>query len=346
MLHIAGRIAGAAGRFGLGCGMLVGISQPMGRTMNEKQDKPKKVKTKPASVVFHSYPKLIFIWPIIAMGLVFYFIGGSGPSRDVPPTPAEVDAAVQEWVDAQEAAPDSATIEKQAEEIRADLTKSFHGHSTRLEVLGWVYIVMIVLVVLTIGVDIERNIAVFWLAVIVAFFFLGRWLADAKGFTLFGDIYEFFDELQVQYDNGLGLAVSLLLLIPYSVIVFWARIQNKWRITHNEFEHYSFGRADDSLARGAKRVRSTYPDLLELLLLGSGTLIVYSATGRSELRRIPNVPLLPLMRRRINAILEQTAVTVSNEAALVDEASDAEAEERGGAEEPGGAAEEGGREPL
>ncbi len=207
-------------------------------------------------VVFHSYPKLIFIWPIIAAGFLFYFL----------PTGAG-------------------------------------------EVLAWLYLLLVALVTLTIGVDIERNHAIWWAAVFGLFYFLGRWLADAKQFTLFGDVYRWFADLDVTYDRKFGFCLSVLLLGPYLVMLAWARLQHRWRITHNEFEHYSWGRADDSLARGAKRVRSTFPDLLELLICGSGTLIVYSATGRSELRRIPNVPMIFLVRRRINKLLEYTAVT-------------------------------------
>ncbi len=314
--------------------------------MNEKREKPKKEKARPASVVFHSYPKLIFAWPLIVMGFVFYFIAFP-KTADLATDPDKVVEAVQQVEQEAAEAPDAGAA---ADQISATAQEAAapkgHVHSGRLEVLGWVYLILAVLVVLTIGVDIERNVGVFWAIAILFLYFLGKWLGDAKGLPVFEHMYDFFADMQVQYNRGFGLAVSCLLLVPYGVIVFWARIQNKWRITHNEFEHYSFGRADDSLARGAKRVRSTYPDLLELLLLGSGTLIVYSATGRSELRRIPNVPLLPLMRRRINAILEQTAVTMSNDAALVDEASDAEAVERSGADGPGNSADGGGREPL
>jgi fatty acid desaturase len=91
----------------------------------------------------------------------------------------------------------------------------------------------------------------------------------------------------------------------------WARINDKWRITHNEFEHYSFGKMDDSLGRGAKTIRTSFPDVFELVLGLAGTLIVYNATGTKELRRVPHVMLLPFVRRRLNRILERTAITAA-----------------------------------
>ncbi len=242
-----------------------------------------------SEAVFFSYPKLLYCWPLIALGPLLNLLAVGSPS------------------------------------------------AARLEFLGWIYIMIAILVVITMGLDFERNLAFFWLIVFGLFFFLGRWLEDAKGFSFFGNIYSFFNGLDVRYSPGMGMTVSILLIFPYVIMLVWARLQNKWRITHNEFEHYAWGRADDSLARGAKRVRSTYPDVLELLLAGAGTLIVYSATGRTELRRIANVPMLPLLRRRIDRILESTRVTTTADA-VVDEEMEAEVEEQSGApeEETGG----------
>jgi len=107
------------------------------------------------------------------------------------------------------------------------------------------------------------------------------------------------------------LAVSIILLVPYLLMLLWGRINDRWRITHNEFEHYSFGRMDDSLGRGAKTIRTYYPDVFELLLGLAGTLIVYNATGTRELRRIPHVMLLPLVRKRLNRILETVSITTA-----------------------------------
>ncbi|QQE11009.1 hypothetical protein JD969_16120 [Planctomycetota bacterium] len=217
-----------------------------------------KKKPNTSQVVFHTYPKLIFVWPLIAIGYIFY---------------------------------------------------PFTGIEGILPVFGWIYLFISIIVILTISVDIERNHAAFWLVIFLAFFFLGMWLQKYEHFTLFGNLYKFFASKDVSYEPGFAITLSILLTPPYIVMLLWSRIQHRWRITHNEFEHISWGRADDSLARGAKRVRSTYPDLLELLSLGAGTLIVYSATGRSELRRIPHVPMLFLLRRKIDSLLETTSVT-------------------------------------
>lgn len=208
-------------------------------------------------VSFTSYPKLLFIWPVIVFGILFYFLA---PAMDP-------------------------------------------------EALGWMYIAVLALVFLTLGVDVERNYAIFWLVLLAMMFFLGMWLKEWKQITIFGDIARMLDKLDVKYDRALGLAVSIVLAIPFSVMLGWSRLNDRWRITHNEFEHYALGRMDDSLGRGAKTIRTSYPDVLELVLGLAGTLTVYDARGKEPLRKIEHVMFLPFVRAKLNKILEQTAVT-------------------------------------
>ena len=340
-----------------------------------------------SEVVFHAYPKLIFIWPLLVFGYLFYFItpdikgpgepqtsasvsasvsasisalgaagnpGDSPKQPDAAPTAAPVAApvapALESPVDpAIDPVPEPATtnqltgLKEPPAAQRAPTPKQPAAQpalpqpapapapapapvphvapapaaathlgplppQAYLEVLGWLYLLVVVLVVLTLGVDIERNYAAFWLVLGGMFFFLGKWLSDSQGITVFGNLYRWLASLDVRYDRRTALALSVLLTPPFVVMLGWSRLQHKWRITHNEFEHFSFGRSDDALARGAKRVRTTYPDLFELLLAGAGTLIVYSASGKTELRRINHVPMLPIISRKITRLLEQVSV--------------------------------------
>lgn len=192
-------------------------------------------------------------------------------------------------------------------------------HPDLLSTLGWIYIIIAVLVTMTLGVDVHRNQAAFWVILAFAIWILGLWLQDVKGITVFGNIYRFFKSLNVQYDRGFGLALSIILGVPFLIMLLWARFNDRWRITHNEFEHHSFGRMDDSLGRGAKSIRCEFPDVFELILGMAGTLIVYNATGQKELRRIPHVMFLPLVRSKLTKILETTSVTT---AAATDEEDD------------------------
>jgi hypothetical protein len=244
--------------------------------------RPARVEKEVHQITFVAYPKLLFIWPVVLAGVVFYPFAS-------PESPTSVQVTGQAVVAVSQPAPPS----------------------HRLEVLGWIYIWVVVLVLLTLGIDVDRNMAVFWIVFVVGLYVLGLWLRDVHGFTLFGNIYRWFANQDVQYDQKLGLVLSIVLAFPYALMLLWARINDRWRITHNEFEHYTFGKMNDSLGRGAKTIRTDFPDVFELLLGLAGTLIVYNASGTKELRRIPHVMFLPFIRRRLNLILETTAVTAA-----------------------------------
>jgi len=210
-------------------------------------------------VKFYTYPKFLFSWPLIVMGIALW--------------------GFDYW-------------------SLADT-----------ETLAWIWGIALLVVLVTVGFDLNRNYTIFWLVLIGGIWILIIWLRDVKSVRIFSDIYNFFANLDPTYSRSLGIAISIVLSVLYLIMWVWTRLNSKWRITHNEFEHYQFGRMDDSLARGAKRVRSSYPDFFELLLCLAGDLIIFDSTGRREIRKIPHVPMLPFVRKRINRILEATAVT-------------------------------------
>ena len=241
-----------------------GGGQPRTEADHKAEAKPKRVRRPKEihEVIFYTYPKFVFCWPIIAMGFLLW--------------------PFDRW------------------------------HIIGPETLAWVWGLTLLLVILTIGVDVNRNYAVFWLVVIAGLWVLVLWLRDVKHLAVFGWIYRFFINLDPVYSRSLGLIVSIPLLVVFGILWVWTRINSRWRITHNEFEHYQFGRLDDSIARGAKRLRSSYPDLLELLICLAGDLVIFDASGRRELRRIQHVPLLPWVKKRVNILLEATAVTAEH----------------------------------
>lgn len=196
------------------------------------------------------------------------------------------------------------------------------GPSPWAETISWLYLGLMFLVFMTLGVDVDRNQAIFWIVTVLLIWIGSAYLESVKSIPLLGAVFAWFDSLDIYYDRNFGLALSIVLLIPFLVMLAWAWLDDRWRITHNEFEHYSFGRMDDSLGRGAKTIRTSYPDVFEMLLGLAGTLIVYNATGTKELRRIPHVMFLPFVRKRLNKILEHTAI-ITTAAEMEDDEDDA-----------------------
>jgi hypothetical protein len=187
---------------------------------------------------------------------------------------------------------------------------------------GWIYATAMILVLLTMGIDINRNATIFWLV-----FVLGSWfgiiLLSERGFTLFGKIGHFMANLKPNWSADMGLATSILMTIFYALVVGNAWLNDRWRFIAGEIEHWSFGRNDDSMGRGAKVISTSYPDFLELLLMLSGTVTIYNAQKTMVLARIPRVPLLPFRVKLINRLLESVQVTP---AARADEEAAAAAE--------------------
>ncbi len=279
----------------------------------------KDLEQSPHEVVFYTYPKFLFCWPLIVLGLLLTMVPVGKPvmiplSSDAQVSPADPCVTAAETDAARPILSDQTAMENSDEIIK----RKVKIHYPTLEVLAWIWGIVLLVVLLTLGFDLNRNYTVFWLVLIGAIWMLILWLKDAKSVTIFGDIYRFFADLNPQYSKPFGFMVSVVLLVFWLVMWIWSRINSKWRITHNEFEHYQFGRMDDSLARGAKRVSTHYPDFFELLLCLAGELIIFDPSGRRELRRIPHVPLLPIVRKKIDKILETTAV-ISRE---VDDESD------------------------
>ncbi len=293
-------------------------------------------------VAFTAHPKLLYAWPLILVGFVFWWPGrppemaaatakapetgirSAGPGEAALPT-AKAPATTQPVTTSATSGAAAALLAQSSTPSQSALLPArplsatgqaaalpARPYSQRLEYLGWAYIWIALIVVLALGIDLGRNQALVLVLFIAFVWVLGVLLRDKYHFTLFGDIYRWFGERHVQYDHNLALCLSIILLFPYLFMLIWARLNDRWRITHNEFEHYSLGRSVDSLGRGAKAIRSEYPDFFEAVLgLGAGTLIVSNASGTRELRRIPNVILLPIVRKKLEQILARTAVTAA-----------------------------------
>lgn len=178
---------------------------------------------------------------------------------------------------------------------------------------GWIYIVTAVIVLLTMGIDINRNVTIFWIVLVFALFF-GLTLAEQHGFHLLSRVGIALGSLKPAYNVHFGVAMSVLLSIFYAIVVGTAWLNDRWRFIAGEIEHYSFGRSDDSMGRGAKVISTSYPDVLELMLLMAGTITIYNAQKTIVLARISRVPLLPLRVKLINRLLESVQVTPSQAA--------------------------------
>ena len=223
-----------------------------------------------SEIHIYSYPKLVYIWPVILLGFAFY------------------------W-----------PIDR------------YHWLSNSTE--AWIYIAALATVFLTVSIDLNRVASLLWLAVLVIAVLAVVIVKLEFGVTVLDRIGHWIVELSPSYSVSSGLALSIILGVFYIAMIIGARLNDLWFISHNQFEHRTVLGKDDSLARGAKRVKASYPDILELVLLGSGTLTVYSAQGNSVLAQIENIPWLFFRMGRIDRILEAFEVSPQRSGVADDE---------------------------
>ena len=213
-----------------------------------------------SQIVFYSYPKYLYTWPVIFLAVFLPLLG--------------------------------------------DLVSPNVG--------GWIFVITLLTVLMAIGFDLSRNLAISWGVTIIASVFCILWLKDAKNVNFFSEIGLHLASKNPAISRDFQYLFALLGGILYLIMFIDVHINQRWRISHNEIEHFAMLSKDDSLGRGAKRIITSYPDFLELLLCGAGTIQIYSAQGGTLLRSIPNVPWLFFRSATISRILESTEVSAAS----------------------------------
>ena len=212
-----------------------------------------------SEIVFYSYPKYLYTWPLIVLAVVFHLLGDL-----VSPT-----------------------------------------------VEGWALLITLLTVLMAVGFDLSRNLSISWGVTIIASVFCILWLKDVKNVIIFSAIGHHLALKNPSVSPDWTYLFALFSGLLYLIMFIGVHINQRWRITHNEIEHFTMLSKDDSLGRGAKRIITSYPDFLELLICGAGTIQIYSAQGGILLRSISNVPLLFFRSADISRILESTEVTAA-----------------------------------
>lgn len=187
-------------------------------------------------------------------------------------------------------------------------------------VLGWVWITAMLIVVICIGSDTDRNKTAAIAAVVIILWLSGLLLEAKRGIPVLSNVYDYFASFNVKFDPGTAGVFSIAVLIILFFVVGAAWFDGRYEITTREITHKRIFRTSDSLPRAAKRIKRDWRDMIEVFLgLGAGDVIVLD-TNSNVVMRIPNVPFLWFFRHDVDHILEVLATTeVSDEAAAIEE---------------------------
>lgn len=188
-------------------------------------------------------------------------------------------------------------------------------------VMGWIWITVMLVVIICIGADTDRNKTAAIAAVVIILWLGGLLIEAKKGIPILSRIYEFFEKYEVKFDAGTAGVFSVAVLIILIFIVISAWFDGRYEITTREITHKRIFRTSDSLPRAAKRIKRDWRDLIETFLgLGAGDVIVIDSNSNIVMR-IPNVPFLWFFRHDVDHILEVLATTevAAEEAAIIED---------------------------
>lgn len=194
-----------------------------------------------------------------------------------------------------------------------------HWNFATAGTLGWIWITVVLIVLLCIGSDMNRNKTIILLMIIALLWISGLLLEAKKGIPILSNIYDFFAAENVQFDPGTAKVFSIATFIVLFCVVLGAWFDGRYEITTQEITHKRVFQTSDSLPRAAKRIKRDWRDITEVLLgLGAGDLIVIDA-NKNIVMRIPNVPFLWFFRHDVDHILEVLATTDVDESAAIEE---------------------------
>ncbi|HWL94964.1 MAG TPA: hypothetical protein VNT79_15700 [Phycisphaerae bacterium] len=192
-------------------------------------------------------------------------------------------------------------------------------------VMGWIWITTLLIVLICMGSDTDRNKTAAIAAVVIILWLIGLLVEAKKGIPVLSNIKAFFESYNVAFDKGTAGVFSIATLIILIFVLGAAWFDGRYEITTREITHKRMFRTSDSLPRAAKRVKRDWRDLIETFLgLGAGDVIVLD-TNSNVVLRISNVPFLWFFRHDVDHVLEVLATTEVDdvEAAIAEHADDA-----------------------
>lgn len=187
---------------------------------------------------------------------------------------------------------------------------------------GWIWITTVIVVLITVASDVDRNKLLVLIGMILIFFMGGYILQHNKNIRVLSSIYDFFARQGVHFNGGTAMVMSVIITIILIGVIIVAWFDGRYEITTREITHRRAFRTSDSLPRAAKRIKQDWRDLAEAVIgLGAGDVIVLD-TQKNIVMRIPNVPFLWFFKEDVDQILEVLATTEIDDIAAAMEEED------------------------
>jgi len=218
-------------------------------------------------IVIHPFPKVVLLWPVMVVSLLFYFLGGGL---------GEMDAAGN---------PLNPLIKPSA--------------------LGWWWIVLFFFNLLVHTFDFGRTNFIATIAV-MGVGLLGLWVWDLQSEAdIYGNIYDFFARQNLaMHPNFYAMMAAMLAVLM--LMAFVATRFNYWVLSPNRLTHKHGILGDERhYATINMQVEKELPDVFEFLLFGSGRLIFKPGSGAEQNKTlvVDNVFRVNRLERKVREFL-------------------------------------------
>lgn len=195
-------------------------------------------------IVIHPFPKVVLLWPVMVMSLIWFFLGGGLSDMGAGGNP-----------------------------------ESSLVHPS---VLGWWWIVVFFFNLLVHTFDFGRNNFI-TTVVLIGIGFLGLWVWDLQtDAEIYGSIYDFFNRQNLtMHPNFYAMIAAVLAVLM--VMAFITTRFNYWILAPNQLTHKHGILGDERhYATINMSVDKEIPDIFEFMLFGSGRLIFKPGVGADQ----------------------------------------------------------------
>lgn len=179
---------------------------------------------------------------------------------------------------------------------------------------GWVYLWVIVYFLFTLLYDFSTKKLALWAGIFMLVWLLAKYVENLQQVVILGHVFEHLSKLSPRLDPGTATVMSWALLFPWLGSLAHMILNGRKRFTPNEIGEFHFGEGSELTDRTGLRFRTSYRDVLEMILTFGGGDLVAVDNHQNVIKRWNNIVGLFFLWKYLDRILHQRAVVETNEA--------------------------------
>ncbi|MDD5026192.1 MAG: hypothetical protein PHH13_02325 [Candidatus Peribacteraceae bacterium] len=213
----------------------------------------------PQSITFYHYPKMLYMWPLIVAGVLFWVLYFAlGPKADTP--------------------------------------------------LGWLYQSILIIVVVTLGIDLRfRHMLV--CLVVAMLLIVSLVTLNLAGVDIYTGPFSVLKLCKPYFDAGGAFFTSIILAILYVLMYVWVHFFRKVKISEGIVTVSIYGESDITFLADSRVINVDFPDVLKRLLGPDAGTVTITDTKSGRSVTLQNIPFLSSLKKRIQHLLIMKVIT-------------------------------------